>query len=119
MARTSNKTKPAPEQTAMTAPSAPTTTAVTAPAPNAPVEHRENPRINEKIDEWIRRNPDQFKFFNEMPHERAVRKLILNEIEKYERQQKARSYRQQEQTGDENAPRHERNRSNGNGMRAR
>jgi hypothetical protein len=53
-----------------------------------PVQYRENPRTNEKIDAWIKANPDQFKFFNELPHERAVRKLILNEIQKYERMQK-------------------------------
>ncbi len=93
--------------------------ATTAPASNAAVEHRNNPRIDEQIDEWIKRNPDQFKFFNEMPHERAVRKLILNEVEKYERQQKAKNYRQQEQRGEETAPRYDRSQSNGNGMRTR
>lgn len=91
--------------------------ATTAPASTTAVEHRNNPRIDEKIDEWIKRNPDQFKFFNEMPHERAVRKLILNEVEKYERQQKAKSYRQQEQGGEKTAPRYDRSQSNG--MRAR
>jgi ATPase subunit of ABC transporter with duplicated ATPase domains len=59
-----------------------------APASNAPVEYRENPRTNEKIDGWIKANPDQFKFFDELPHERAVRKLVLNEVQKYERLQK-------------------------------
>ncbi len=57
----------------------------------APVEYRENPRTNEKIDAWIKNNPDRFKFFDEMPHERAVRKLVLNEVEKYERMQKMNS----------------------------
>jgi hypothetical protein len=57
-------------------------------AGNEPVQYRENPRTNEKIDAWIKANPDQFKFFNELPHERAVRKLVLNEIQKYERMQK-------------------------------
>ena len=98
---------------------APTTASTPAPAIDAPPQYRENPRTNEKIDEWIKRNPDQFKFFDQMPHERAVRKLILNEIDKYERQQKARSYRQQEQHGGESAPRHDRSQSNGNGMRTR
>ena len=54
----------------------------------APVQYRENPRTNEKIDAWIKANPDQFKFFDELPHERAVRKLVLNEVQKYERMQK-------------------------------
>lgn len=69
-------------------------------ATSEPVQYRENQRTNEKIDEWIRRNPDQFKFFDEMPHDRAVRKLILNEIEKYERFQKSKSYNQQKMDGD-------------------
>ena len=63
-------------------------TTATTPASNAPVEYRENPRTNEKIDAWIKNNPDRFKFYDEMPHERAVRKLVLNEVEKYERMQK-------------------------------
>ena len=66
-------------------------TTATTPASNAPVEYRENPRTNEKIDAWIKNNPDRFKFFDEMPHERAVRKLALNEVEKYERMQKMNS----------------------------
>jgi hypothetical protein len=57
----------------------------------APVEYRENPRTNEKIDAWIKNNPDGFKFYDEMPHERAVRKLVLNEVQKYERMQKMNS----------------------------
>jgi hypothetical protein len=66
-------------------------TTATTSASNAPVEYRENPRTNEKIDAWIKNNPDRFKFFDEMPHERAVRKLALNEVEKYERMQKMNS----------------------------
>ena len=57
-------------------------------AASAPIEYRENPRTNEKIDAWIKANPDSFKFLNELPHERAVRKLVLNEVQKYERMQK-------------------------------
>lgn len=66
-------------------------TAAAAPASNTPVQYRENPRTNEKIDAWIKANPDQFKFFDELPHERAVRKLVLNEVQKYERLQKMNS----------------------------
>jgi len=117
MARTNTKTKPASEATASTAPA----TAASAPETTSTSETtgqlRENPRINEKIDEWIKRNPDQFKFFTEMPHERAVRKLILNEIDKYERQQKAKSYRQQDQQNGERAPRQDHRQGNGQGMR--
>jgi hypothetical protein len=104
----STKTKTAPEAAQSVAPptAAPVATATAGTETQGPL--RENPRINEKIDEWIKRNPDQFKFFNEMPHDRAVRKLILNEIDKYERQQKARSYREQEQQQGERGPRQER-----------
>ena len=62
-----------------------------APGSNGAVQYRENPRTNEKIDAWIKANPDQFKFFDELPHERAVRKLVLNEVQKYERMQKMNS----------------------------
>ena len=62
-----------------------------APGSNGAVQYRENPRTNEKIDAWIKNNPDRFKFYDEMPHERAVRKLVLNEVEKYERMQKMNS----------------------------
>jgi ATPase subunit of ABC transporter with duplicated ATPase domains len=65
--------------------------AAAAPDSNAPVQYRENPRTNEKIDAWIKANPDQFKFFAELPHDRAVRKLVLNEVQKYERMQKMNS----------------------------
>ena len=68
-----------------------TKNAAAAPGSNEPVQYRENPRTNEKIDAWIKNNPDRFKFFDEMPHERAVRKLVLNEVEKYERMQKMNS----------------------------
>jgi hypothetical protein len=117
MARTTTKPKPAPEATASTAPATATSAPETTSTSETTGQLRENPRINEKIDEWIKRNPDQFKFFNEMPHERAVRKLILNEIDKYERQQKARSYRQQGQQNGERAPRQESRHGNGQGVR--
>ena len=121
MAKANPKPKtPATETAAAVQPSpapAPTTASTPAPATDAPPQYRENPRTNEKIDEWIKRNPDQFKFFDELPHERAVRKLILNEIDKYERREKAKNYRQQEQPGGETPPRYDR--SQGNGMRAR
>ena len=116
MARTSTKSKASSEQT--TAP-APTETATTASAPDAAVEQRENPRINEKIDEWIKRFPEKWKYFMSLPPERMARKLVLNEIDKYERQQKARSYRQQEQHGGETTARHDHSQNNGTGMRVR
>lgn len=69
----------------------------------APIEYRENPRTNEKIDAWIKANPDRFKFFDELPHERAVRKLVLNEVQKYERLQKMNSGIVQKLDGDPEA----------------
>ena len=118
MAKTNTtKAKSAPEATASVAPPAAAPAATTTEGAEAQGPHRENPRINEKIDEWIKRNPDQYKFYNEMPHERAVRKLILNEIDKYERQQKAKSYRQQEQQQGERGPRQEYRQGNGQGRR--
>ena len=77
--------------------------AVAAPGSNAPVQYRENPRTNEKIDAWIKANPDQFKFFDELPHERAVRKLVLNEVQKYERMQKMNAGIMQKLDGDPEA----------------
>lgn len=55
---------------------------------NGKIEYKENPQTNEKIDAWIAANPERFKFFDELPHERAVRKLVLNEVHRYERTQK-------------------------------
>ena len=118
MAKTNTtKTKTAPEATASVAPPAAAPAATTTEGAETQGPHRENPRINEKIDEWIKRNPDQYKFYNEMTHERAVRKLILNEIDKYERQQKAKSYRQQEQQQGEREPRQDYRQGNGQGRR--
>jgi hypothetical protein len=54
----------------------------------APQPYRENPQTNEKIDAWIKDNPERWAYFSGLPPERAARKLVLNEIQKYERQQK-------------------------------
>ena len=110
MARTSTKSKASLEQT--TAP-APTEAATSAPAPNAPTQYRENEQTNKKIDDWIKRNPEQFKFFNEMPHERAVRKLVLNEIDRAERRQ----FRRQQGYSQNNAQRQERGQGYDGGRR--
>jgi hypothetical protein len=69
----------------------------------APVQYRENQRTNEKIDAWIKANPDGFKFFDEMPHDRAVRKLVLNEVQRYERMQKMNAGIMQKLDGDPEA----------------
>ena len=64
--------------------------AATAPPQNgtAPQQDRENPQTNEKIDAWIKDNPERWGYFSNLPPDRAARKLVLNEIQKYERQQK-------------------------------
>jgi hypothetical protein len=115
MARTNSKPKPAAEQTNTSIPQPPPDT--TASTSRAAGEPRENPRINEKIDEWIKQNPDDWKYFLSLPPERMARKLVLNEINKYERQQKAKQYQQEEQHGGETTPRNDR--SQGNGMKTR
>lgn len=74
-----------------------------APASNGAIEYRENPKTNEKIDAWIKANPERFKFFDELPHDRAVRKLVLNEVQKYERIQKMNHGIMQKLEGDPDA----------------
>lgn len=113
MARTNSKPKPAAEQTAASIPQAPAEITASTTVTRAAVEPRENARVNEKIDEWIKRNPDDWEYFMSLPPERMARKLVLNEINKYERQQKAKQYQQEEQRGSETTPRHDRSQSNG------
>jgi hypothetical protein len=63
--------------------------AVSAPTPNGESsQYRENPKTNEKIDAWIKNNPDRWEYFRSLPPERAARKLVLNEVQGYERAQK-------------------------------
>jgi hypothetical protein len=63
--------------------------AVNAQTPNGDApQFRENPQTNEKIDAWIRANPERWQYFTSLPPDRMARKLVLNEIQKYERQQK-------------------------------
>lgn len=51
-------------------------------------QYRENPQTNEKIDAWIKDNPDRWDYFRALPPERMARKLVLNEIQKFERREK-------------------------------
>ncbi len=53
-----------------------------------PPQYRENPKTNEKIDAWIQANPQRWEYFKALPPERAARKLVLNEVQNYERVQK-------------------------------
>jgi hypothetical protein len=61
-------------------------------APNARtpdgVQFKNNPKVDEKIDTWIKDNPERWKFFKSLPPERMARMLVLNEVNTYERRQK-------------------------------
>jgi hypothetical protein len=71
----------------MKAKNRPEATPAQTPNGDAP-QYRENPQTNEKIDTWIKDNPERWQYFSTLPPERAARKLVLNEIQKFERQQK-------------------------------
>src|SRR5688572_14454196 len=51
-------------------------------------QFKNNPKVDEKIDTWIKDNPERWKFFHSLPPERMGRMLVLNEINNYERRQK-------------------------------
>lgn len=50
------------------------------------VQFRENPQINAKIDDYIRNNPKRWEYIQAMTPERMARSLVLNEVQKMERQ---------------------------------
>ncbi len=74
--------------TTSTPPRARTRQGGSAQPPTGDAQYRENPQTNEKIDAWIAANPQRWEYFKNLPPDRAARKLVLNEIQKYERQQK-------------------------------
>jgi len=51
-------------------------------------QFKNNPKVDEKIDTWIRDNPERWKFFHSLPPERMARMLVLNEVNNFERRQK-------------------------------
>jgi len=51
-------------------------------------QYKNNPKVDDKIDTWIKDNPDRWNFFRSLPPERMARMLVLNEINNYERRQK-------------------------------
>lgn len=65
-------------------------------APGAPSEQgdqpqfRDNPQVNAKIDAYIEANPKHWQYIQTMPPERMARALVLNEVNKEERQQRMR-----------------------------
>ena len=47
--------------------------------------YAENPEINQKIDEFIAKNPKLFEYYNSMPKDRLVRTAMLQQMNQQER----------------------------------
>ncbi len=52
--------------------------------------YRINPEVDAKIDAYIRENPKYWSYVQGMPRERLERSVVLNEVQKLERQQRVR-----------------------------
>jgi len=50
--------------------------------------HRDNPKVNAKIDDWIKNNPKHWAYIQSLPADRMARSLVLHEVQKGERMQK-------------------------------
>ena len=72
------KTKPPPNG----APAAP------AASENGPRELRNIPEIDAKIDAYIQEHPKDWAYLQTLPRDRLERRLILNDVQKIERQQR-------------------------------
>lgn len=57
---------------------------------NEPREYRVNPEIDAKIDAYIKENPKDWAYIQALPRERLERSLVLNEVQKLDRQQRIR-----------------------------
>ncbi len=53
-------------------------------------EYRSNPEVDTKIDSYIKENPKYWAYIQAMPRERLERSLVLNEVQKLDRQQRIR-----------------------------
>lgn len=53
-----------------------------------PGQYRDNPKVNARIDEYIKANPKHWDYIQAMPRERLERALVLGEVNKLDRQQK-------------------------------
>ncbi len=53
-------------------------------------QFRDNPQVNAKIDAYIEANPKHWQYIQSMPPERMARALVLNEVNKEDRQQRMR-----------------------------
>ena len=59
-------------------------------ASTEPREYRSNPEVDVKIDAYIKENPKYWTYVQAMPRERLERSLVLNEVQKLDRQQRIR-----------------------------
>jgi len=59
-------------------------------ADTEPREYRSNPEVDTKIDAYIKENPKYWAYIQAMPRERLERSLVLNEVQKIDRQQRIR-----------------------------
>lgn len=59
-------------------------------APGEPREYRSNPEVDAKIDAYIKENPKYWEYIQAMPRDRLERSLVLNEVQKLDRQQRIR-----------------------------
>jgi hypothetical protein len=57
---------------------------------NQPREYRTNPEVDAKIDAYIKENPKDWVYIQAMPRDRLERSLVLNEVQKLDRQQRIR-----------------------------
>ena len=56
-----------------------------------PLAFRENAQVNAKIDAYIEKNPKEWAYIQSMPRERLERSLILQAVQKLDRQEKIRA----------------------------
>jgi hypothetical protein len=53
-----------------------------------PGQYRDNPKVNARIDEYIKTNTKHWEYIQSMPRERLERALVLSEVNKLDRQEK-------------------------------
>jgi len=53
-----------------------------------PGQYRDNPKVNARIDEYIKNNSKHWDYIKSMPRERLERALVLSEVNKLDRLQK-------------------------------
>ncbi len=61
-----------------------------APEQGEQPQFRDNPQVNAKIDAYIEANPKHWQYIQSMPPERMARAVVLNEVNKEDRQQRMR-----------------------------